>query len=93
MNTDHHDDKATGNSNAKKVTIYVNTRPHEVTKGEISFEEVVALAYPTAPTGANIGYTVIYQRAHGNKDGNLVEGQSVKVKDGMVFDVTATDRS
>lgn len=77
----------------KPVTIYVNTHPHTVAKDDISFEEVVALAYPTPPPGAQIGYTVLYQRGQGNKDGTLVAGQSVKAKDGMIFDVTATDLS
>ncbi len=82
-----------GDDRPRTVTIYVNTRPHEVSKGEISFEDVVKLAYPTAPSGANIGYTVTYQRGHGNQDGDLVAGKTVKVKDGMIFDVTATDLS
>lgn len=85
MNDERHD--------SKEVTIFVNTRPHEVPKGDVSFEAVVKLAYPSAPPGANIGYTVTYQRAQGNKDGVLVAGQSVKVKEGMIFDVTATDLS
>jgi hypothetical protein len=82
-----------GGDRPKTVTIYVNTRPHEVAKEEITFEEVVKLAYPTTPPGANIGYTVTYQRGQGNKDGDLVAGQTVEVKDGMIFDVTATDLS
>jgi hypothetical protein len=78
----------------KDVTIIVNTRKHNVPKNEeISFEAVVALAYPTAPAGENVEFTVMYQRGEGNKDGTLVPGQSVKVKDGMIFDVTPTDKS
>lgn len=77
----------------KLVTIYVNTVAHKVEKDEISFEDVVDLAFPTPPPGGNIGFTVLYQRAHGNKDGSLVSGQTVKVKDGMIFDVTPTDLS
>jgi len=78
----------------KPVTIIVNTVKHTIEKNEeISFEELVALAYPDGPTGPQVGYTVMYQRGHGNKDGTLVAGQSVKVKDGMLFDVTPTDRS
>ena len=60
---------------------------------ERGYEAVVALAYPTAPAGENVEFTVMYQRGEGNKDGTLVAGQSVKVKDGMVFDVTPTDKS
>lgn len=77
----------------KDVTIYVNTIGHEWPKDDISYEQVVALALPTLPPGQTDGYTVLYQRAHGNKDGNLVAGQTVKVKEGMVFDVTATHLS
>ena len=78
----------------KMVTIIVNTRKHTVDKNrDISFEEVVALACPDVPTGGNVGFTVMYQRAHGNKDGTLVAGQSVRVKEGMIFDVTPTDCS
>ncbi len=78
----------------KTVTIFVNTRPHEVEKKDlISFEEVVAIAYPDTPPGGNIGYSVLYERGHDGADGTLVAGKSVKVKEGMRFDVTATDRS
>lgn len=77
----------------KLVTIFVNTRRHETPKDEISYEEVVSLAYPEGPTGPNVGFTVLYQRGYGNKDGALGAGQSVKVKDGMSFDVTPTDLS
>lgn len=78
----------------KTVTIFVNTRPHTVEANHrIAFEEVVALAYPSTPPGGNIAYSVMYQRGHGNAAGTLVPGQSVKVKEGMRFDVTATDRS
>lgn len=78
----------------KTVTIHINTRPHEWDKkDEISFDEVVALAYPNTPTGGNIAFSVMYERGQGTSGGTLVPGESVKVKDGMRFDVTATDRS
>jgi len=76
-----------------KVTIVVNGRKKTVTTKEISFDEVVALAFDNPPSGPNIVITVAYRRGHGNKSGTLEEGQSVKVKDGMIFDVTATDKS
>lgn len=80
---------------AKTVTIIVNTREHTVEKNkEISFDEIVSLAYDgNPPTGKYIEFSVMYRRGHGNKDGSLITGQTVKVKDGMVFNVSATDRS
>lgn len=77
------------------VTIVVNGRPKTVPKkDELTFEEVVVLAFENPETGEGIQYTIQYTRGHGNKpSGTLVEGQSVKVKEGMEFDVTSTNRS
>jgi len=77
----------------KLVTIIVNTREHQVEKDEITFDEVVALGLNPVPSGPNVLITVTYHRGQGNKSGDLLPGQSVKVKDGMVFDVTSTDQS
>jgi hypothetical protein len=38
-------------------------------------------------------YLVDYSRAEGNKKGSLEAGDTVKVKDGMVFNVSETHRS
>jgi hypothetical protein len=80
---------------AKTVTIIVNGRAKTVPKNEeITFDQVVALAFPNPPTGDGVQFTVQYTRGQGNKPaGTLVEGQSIKVKDGMEFDVTPTNRS
>ena len=80
---------------AHTVTIIVNGRPKTVPKNEeLSFNQVVAFAFPNPPTGDGVQFTVQYTRGHGHKPaGTLVEGQSVKVKDGMEFDVTPTNRS
>lgn len=80
---------------AKTVTIIVNGRAKTVPKNEeITFDQVVALAFPNPPTGDGVQFTVQYTRGHGHKPaGTLVEGQSIKVKDGMEFDVTPTNRS
>ena len=78
----------------KQVTIIVNGRQKLVSKEAISFDEVIALAFENPPTGENIMFSVIYRRGHGDKPaGTLIAGQSVKVKEGMIFDVTATNKS
>jgi hypothetical protein len=83
-----------GQDHKKDVTIIVNGRQKVVTKKELSFAEIVALAFDNPPTGENIVFTVVYRKGEGNKpEGTLIEGQTVKVKDGMIFDVTATDKS
>jgi hypothetical protein len=65
-----------------------------VSKGELSFSEIIALAFENPAPGPNIIFTVTYRRGEGKKPkGTLVEGETVKVKDGMIFDVTRTDKS
>jgi hypothetical protein len=77
----------------KEVTIIVNAREHRVSKEELPFDEIVAF-YENPPVGSNVYFTVTYRRGHGLKpEGSLVPGESVRVKDGMIFVVTATDRS
>jgi hypothetical protein len=79
---------------AKAITIIVNGRPKLVTKKELSFEEIVALAFETPSTGGNTIFTVTYRKGEGNKpEGTLTTGHTIKVKDGMVFNVTSTDKS
>ncbi len=78
----------------KKLNIIVNGTQHEVEKGDISFDNVVAHAYASPPYGDNTLFSVTYRRGHCNKpEGILAPDTSVKVQDGMVFDVTATDKS
>lgn len=79
----------------KTVTILVDGTPYEVPKkDEISYEEVVTLAYPDYPQHPEITYSVTYTRGQGNKpEGILSPGGSVKVKEGMSFVVNRTGQS
>lgn len=87
------DHKHEGQGQDKTFTIIVNGREKTVTGKEISFDAVVRLAYPP-PHDPNMMFTVTYRRGEGNKpEGTLVEGELVKVKEGMVFNVSATNKS
>jgi Multiubiquitin len=90
--------QATGSAVAdqaqKDYTIIVNGRQKVVHQQELSFEEVVKLAFENPPTGPNVIITVTYTGAAGpTPDGTLAKGGHVKIKDGTVFNVTATDKS
>lgn len=83
-----------GDDRNKGTTIIVNGREKTVKAKELTFDQLVALAFDNPPTGDNIVFTITYRRGPGHKpEGTLVDGQSVKIKDGMVFNVTATDKS
>jgi hypothetical protein len=72
----------------------VNGQPKTVTERRLSFSELVSLAFDDPPSGPNIVFTITYRRGRGNKpEGILATGEEVKVKEGMIFNVTATDKS
>jgi hypothetical protein len=78
----------------KLVTIIVEGSPHEWPKDEITYAEVVTLEVPDYLQHPEITYSVTYERGHGNKpEGILVPGASVKIKEGMVFNVSETGQS
>jgi len=79
---------------AKETTIIVNARKKQVIGFKIMFDQVVALAFNPVPSGPNIVITVTYRHGpHQNPEGILAAGESVWIKEEMVFHVKATDRS
>jgi hypothetical protein len=79
----------------KTVTIVVEGTPHQWPKGdEISYAQVVTLEVPDYSPASGISYAVKYTRGEGHKpEGILSPGESVKVKEGMVFSVSETGQS
>lgn len=85
------------------ITVVVNARQKEVSTGELSpdgelsFQQVLELASDTPgwlKPGPSIVYTVTYRNAAGRPiDGDLLEGQSVKIQNGTIFNATSTDKS
>lgn len=81
---------------SKDVTIVVNGRQRTVAKNsEVTGAQVVALAFDNPPTGENVEFTITYRKG-GNEhrpEGSMSGNDMVKVKEGTVFNVTATDKS
>ena len=81
----------------KPVTDYeiiVNARPRVVHEEDVTFEQVVALAFP-GPHGPNIVFSMTYRHAVSKPHaGELAAGGIVEVKKkGTIFNVTKTDKS
>ena len=83
-----------------KITIIVNAQQKTISSselspdGEISFDQVVHLAYDPAPSGADIVYTMMFRHSPGRPlEGRLVAGQTVKIQEGTIFNVGFTDKS
>jgi hypothetical protein len=78
----------------KQYIIIVNGKKKTVTMKRLMFDQLVDLAYNPRPTGPNIMFTINYGNGpKANPEGELLPGHSVKIKDGMVFCVTPTDKS
>jgi hypothetical protein len=78
----------------EQYVIIVNGEAKTVNSDEVSYEEVVALAY-SVPPAPNAIFSVTYRKAKEPRhEGSLVEGQSVEVrKEGTIFNVTPTGKS
>ena len=78
---------------SKGVEIIVNSRPFTWDNKEISYEQVIQLAFGTYETNDQIEYTVAWILKNDNQSGTLVKGSTLKVKKDMRFNVKRTDRS
>ena len=78
----------------KGFDIIINGTTHRIRSDEVSFDEVVDIAYPDGGRGPLITYTVNFYKGAGRPlEGKLTKDQKAKVKNGTVFNVTRTDRS
>jgi hypothetical protein len=74
--------------------LIVNAREDIWKKKKISYTEVVKLAFPNYVDKTEQVYTVTYKKGPvQNPEGSMVKGDTVFVKDKMLFHVTATDKS
>ena len=88
----HGDDGHSEHSHA--ITIIVEGTPHQWSKKRISYDEVVTLEVPDYAQHPEITYSVKYKYGHGDRpEGTLSKGESVRVKDRMVFNVSETGQS
>jgi len=74
--------------------IVINGELHVVRQHKLTFEDIVRLAFPDAVFNDDIVYTVTYKRGpEQNREGSLVVGESVVIKNGMIFNAKRTDKS
>jgi hypothetical protein len=88
--------QAEKNQQTEKDTLHisVNSRPKVVTQEVLTFEQIAALAFPTPDGIQNPIYTVTFKNADQKPSaGTLVSGESVKIQNGTIFNVTRTGQS
>jgi len=78
----------------KNVNIIVNGIQHEVQNDDISYTQVVTIAFPDYIKNPERFFSVTYRRGQGNKpEGILSPDGKVKVKEGTTFSVSDTSNS
>ena len=82
---------ASTETQSKTYRIVVNGQPETITSEILTYADVVQLAFPNGE--ANTIYRVTFRKAKHPHEGTLVEGQSVEIKEGTIFDVTPTGKS
>lgn len=84
-----------GKGNDKIYTIIVNGREKTFDSKIISFEQIVILAFGEYSTNPNTTYTITFFKGGNDNrpEGTIIEGETMKLKDGTIFNVTATDKS
>ncbi len=88
------EDKPEGRPEDKRFSITINGRQREVEREELTFDELVDLAFDDPARGPQIVFTITFRDAGGRiQEGELDEGQRLKVQDGTIINVTRTDQS
>ena len=81
-----------GTGGIRGIPVIINGTQHIATKGEMTFREIIDLA--GLVSGPNVSYTLTYRKGAPPKaEGSLVEGDTVTIQAGMIFNATATDKS
>jgi hypothetical protein len=78
----------------KVSIILVNAREKEWSEKDINYDQIIVLAFGSVSNDPNVSYSATFKKGENEKpEGIMVKGDSVKVKDGMRFNVTQTNRS
>lgn len=77
-----------------EIELIVNARQKTWNEKIITFEQIVALAFGNYDPNPDKVYTITYDKGpHENPEGSLVRGEKIFVKNKMIFNVAATDKS
>ena len=79
----------------KGTVIIVNGQEKLAPNEEISFEEIVSLAYDESERGEQIVFTVSFEasQARGGPEGEIGPGETLKVTERVIIHVERTDQS
>lgn len=78
----------------KGFTVKINGRERNVEHDQLSYEGIVDIAYPDGIQFEQPGFRIVFSGGIARQEeGDLEEGQYLKLQDGMVINVTPYDLS
>ncbi|MDG5789773.1 multiubiquitin domain-containing protein [Evansella sp. AB-P1] len=77
----------------KGNSIIINGRIKEVDVKKMTYQEIIKLAFGSIEDNQNIVYTIKYSKGKHEDKGSMVEGDVITIKEGMIINVTRTDKS
>jgi len=92
MEHEHTHEQGGGHGEGPTRTITINGTGIEVHAKELSFEQLVELAYPDGTVPPK-DYVVSWGRRGDSGMQSMLPGQVIKLKQGMIFDVEPANRS
>ena len=83
-----------GDPRDEEIEIVLNGEAVTIEKGRLSFADLAKMAFPKLFGGALICFTISFSRGpKRRREGVLLEGDKIRAVKGMVFNVSATDKS
>lgn len=76
----------------KQYQVIINLQAYVLTGQWATYQEIAHKAFPADPVSPDITYTITYTNPNG-PDGDLRDGEKVKLHEGMVFVVGKSNRS
>lgn len=77
-----------------EATIIINAKPRVVHTRFLTYQQLVELAFPGSQHPPQTVYTIDYDHGpHDHPEGSVVDGQQIRVKEGMEFYVSVSDKS
>jgi len=86
------DEHMASGEHGQPFEIIINAEAFQVREKELTFRQLCLLAFPDGQFGDNVAWTVTYSDPHG-PEGSIVDGNTIKIKKGMVFNVGRSDKS
>ena len=76
-----------------EIEIVMNGTKMKLTKARYTYEQLYQIAFPGQLPPQGSDKPITYSGSHGHEEGSLRPGESIQIRNGMVFNVVPTHKS